>query len=77
MKAEIISVGTEITSGYCLDTNGQWLSQRLGEIGTGQFVGRDVELGCQVDRVHVRTLAPTSPLPIPNRHRGRFAQLHL
>jgi nicotinamide-nucleotide amidase len=33
MKAEIISVGTEITSGHCLDTNGQWLSQRLGEIG--------------------------------------------
>ncbi len=33
MKAEIISVGSEITSGQCLDTNGQWLSLRLGEIG--------------------------------------------
>src|SRR5450755_3090732 len=33
MKAEIISIGTEITSGQNLDTNGQWLSQRLAEIG--------------------------------------------
>jgi nicotinamide-nucleotide amidase len=33
MKAEIISIGTELTSGQNLDTNGQWLSQRLGEIG--------------------------------------------
>lgn len=33
MKAEIISIGTEITSGHNLDTNGQWLSLRLGEIG--------------------------------------------
>jgi nicotinamide-nucleotide amidase len=33
MKAEIISIGTEITTGQCLDTNGQWLSQRLAEVG--------------------------------------------
>ena len=33
MKAEIISIGTEITSGQNLDTNGRWISQRLGEIG--------------------------------------------
>ena len=33
MKAEIISVGSEITSGQNLDTNGQWLSRQLGEIG--------------------------------------------
>lgn len=33
MKAEIISIGTEITSGRNLDTNSQWLSLRLGEIG--------------------------------------------
>src|ERR1700722_14861848 len=33
MKAEIISIGTELTSGQNLDTNGQWLSQRLSEIG--------------------------------------------
>src|SRR5712692_870493 len=33
MKAEIISVGSELTSGQNLDTNSQWLSQRLAQIG--------------------------------------------
>jgi nicotinamide-nucleotide amidase len=33
MKCEIISVGSELTSGQNLDTNSQWLSQRLAEIG--------------------------------------------
>jgi nicotinamide-nucleotide amidase len=33
MAAEIISVGTEITSGAKLDTNSQWLSLQLAEIG--------------------------------------------
>lgn len=33
MHAEIIAIGTEITSGAKLDTNSQWLSQRLAELG--------------------------------------------
>lgn len=33
MKAEIISIGSELTSGQNVDTNSQWLSQRLAEIG--------------------------------------------
>src|SRR5436190_9772565 len=33
MKAEIISIGSELTSGQNLDTNGQWLSRRLAEVG--------------------------------------------
>ena len=33
MKAEIISIGSEITSGQNLDTNSQWLSRRLAEMG--------------------------------------------
>ncbi|HEV3022430.1 MAG TPA: CinA family nicotinamide mononucleotide deamidase-related protein [Pirellulales bacterium] len=33
MIAEIVSIGDELTSGQRLDTNSQWLSQRLGEIG--------------------------------------------
>jgi nicotinamide-nucleotide amidase len=33
MHAEIIAVGTELTSGVKLDTNSQWLSQRLAELG--------------------------------------------
>ncbi len=31
--AEVISIGTELTTGRNLDTNGQWLSRRLSEIG--------------------------------------------
>jgi nicotinamide-nucleotide amidase len=33
MRAEIVSIGDEFTSGQRLDTNSQWLSERLGEIG--------------------------------------------
>ena len=33
MHAEVISIGDELTSGERLDTNSQWLSQRLGELG--------------------------------------------
>ena len=33
MKAEVVSIGTEITSGRNLDTNGQWLSLRLSALG--------------------------------------------
>lgn len=33
MNAEIIAIGDEITSGQLLDTNTQWLSQRLEDLG--------------------------------------------
>ena len=33
MDAEILAIGDEITGGQLLDTNSQWLSQRLGELG--------------------------------------------
>lgn len=33
MHCEILSIGSELTSGQNLDTNSQWLSQRLAEIG--------------------------------------------
>ena len=33
MSAEIIAVGTELTSGAKLDTNSQWLSLELAECG--------------------------------------------
>ncbi|MDP6447664.1 MAG: molybdopterin-binding protein, partial [Pirellulaceae bacterium] len=32
-RAEVISIGDELTSGQRLDTNSQWLSQRLGDLG--------------------------------------------
>ena len=33
MRAEVISIGDELTTGQRLDTNSQWLSQRLTELG--------------------------------------------
>lgn len=33
MSAEIIAVGTELVNGQKLNTNSQWLSRRLGELG--------------------------------------------
>lgn len=33
MKAEIVSIGSELTTGQNLDTNCQWLSKRLAEVG--------------------------------------------
>ena len=33
MKAEILSIGTELATGQNLDTNSQWLSRSLAEIG--------------------------------------------
>ena len=33
MQAEVIAIGDELTSGQRLDTNSQWLSQQLGELG--------------------------------------------
>src|SRR5260370_18560920 len=33
MRAEIISIGSELTTGQSLDTNSEWLSLRLAEIG--------------------------------------------
>jgi len=35
MRAEIIAIGDEVTGGQLLDTNTQWLSQRLEELGIG------------------------------------------
>ena len=33
MKAEIVAIGSELTSGAKLDTNSQWLSLELAELG--------------------------------------------
>ena len=47
MRGEILSIGDEITSGQLLDTNSQWLSQRLEELGIRVLhhaaVGDDLE----------------------------------
>ncbi len=54
MNAEILAIGDEITGGQLLDTNSQWLSQRLGELGVRVLyhstVGDELEPCCDVFR---------------------------
>lgn len=38
LRSEVISIGDELTSGQRLDTNSQWLSQQLGDIGLQTIV---------------------------------------
>lgn len=54
MRAEIIALGDELTSGQRLDTNSQWLSQQLGDLGLKTLfhttAGDDLEAGTEVFR---------------------------
>jgi nicotinamide-nucleotide amidase len=54
MDAEILSIGDELTSGQRLDTNSQWLAERLGEIGVRAVyhttVADDLEANIRVFR---------------------------
>jgi nicotinamide-nucleotide amidase len=54
MRAEIIAIGDELTSGQRLDTNSQWLSQRLAELGVPvafhTTVGDDLDANVTVFR---------------------------
>jgi nicotinamide-nucleotide amidase len=57
MRAEIIAIGDELTTGQCLDTNTQWLSQRLGELGIPvafhTTVGDDLETNAAAFRTAI------------------------
>jgi len=58
MHAEIIAVGDEITSGQLLDSNSQWLSLRLEEMGIRVLhhstVGDELEPAAEVFRQAIR-----------------------
>src|SRR5204862_2084031 len=58
IKAEIISVGSELASGQNLDTNSQWLSQRLAEIGIAvgwhTTIADDLDANVEAFRIAVR-----------------------
>jgi nicotinamide-nucleotide amidase len=58
MRAEIIAIGDEITSGQLLDTNTQWLSQRHEELGIRVLyhttVGDELERAADVFRQAIR-----------------------
>ena len=55
--AEIIAIGDELTSGQRLDTNSQWLSQQLGDLGIPvryhTTVADDIDAGIEVVRAAV------------------------
>lgn len=57
MLAEVISIGDELTSGQRLDTNSQWISQRLCEVGIPvgyhTTVGDDLDAGIAAFRTAV------------------------
>ena len=57
MRAEIIAIGDELTSGQRLDTNTQWLSQRLNELGVPvafhTTVGDDLETNVAAFRIAI------------------------
>jgi nicotinamide-nucleotide amidase len=59
--AEVISIGDELTSGERLDTNSQWLSQRLGELGLHVLyhttVGDDLAANVRVFRQAIERTA--------------------
>ena len=54
IHAEVISIGDELSSGQRLDTNSQWLSQQLGDLGVRVLfhttVGDELEENAQVFR---------------------------
>ncbi len=56
-KAEVIAIGDEMTSGARLDTNTQWLCQRLSELGVlvrfNSMVGDDLQDNVQVFRTAI------------------------
>src|SRR5205823_7236569 len=55
MNAEILAIGSELVSGQTLDTNSQWLSRRLGELGIAtQFItvlGDDLDANVSAFRI--------------------------
>ncbi len=58
MQAEVIAIGDELTSGQRLDTNTQWLSQRLADLGISVLfhttVGDDLAANIDVFRTAAR-----------------------
>jgi nicotinamide-nucleotide amidase len=55
MQTEIISIGSELTSGQNLDTNAQWLCLRLAEVGIGvgwhTTIADDLDINVEAFRI--------------------------
>jgi nicotinamide-nucleotide amidase len=58
IRAEVISIGDELTSGQRLDTNSQWIATQLGELGVRTMfhttVADDLESNIDVFRIAAR-----------------------
>lgn len=58
MQAEIISIGDELTSGQRLDTNSQWLAQRLSDLGihvlAHSTISDDLQINVDAFRIAAR-----------------------
>ena len=58
MRAEVISIGDEIITGQRLDTNSQWLSRELGDLGIRVLfhttVGDELDANVEVFRQAIR-----------------------
>src|ERR1700727_1806081 len=61
MKCEVISIGSELTSGQNLDTNSQWLSRRLAEVGVPvgwhTTIADDLDANIEAFRIAARRAA--------------------
>lgn len=64
MNAEILAIGSELTSGQRLNTNSQWLAQRLNDLGI--FVAFHTTLGDDLDHniAALRIAADRCPLVV-------------
>ena len=58
MRTELISIGSELTTGRNLDTNSQWLSRRLAEMGIPVHfhttIADDLDANLEAFRIAVR-----------------------
>src|SRR5262249_953287 len=61
MKAETLSIGSELTSGQNLDTNSQWLSQRLAAVGVPVAFHTTLPAHLPDDLAPPPTASPTPP----------------
>ena len=57
MQAEIISIGDELTSGQRLDTNTQWLAQRLSDLGIHVLAHSTISDDMEINVATFRTAA--------------------
>ncbi len=64
MNAEILAIGDELTSGQRLDTNSQWLSDQLGDLGIRVLFHTTVADDLEADRLAFQLAAQRAEIVI-------------